>query len=164
MTSQNYEDEQSRPLFAAKASGSKANRDDELVSSARRKRKSVPADGKFYTLAEIGDRLAVSDRTVHRWVGGKNIVAHRFGGATRISAIELTRFITRARRGATPLQHNPLEESFCTTGDVAEILNVCERTVRRRIRDGELVAHHFGRIVRIGGSDLNAFIAGHRDL
>jgi len=164
MTAQNYDDEQSHPAPAAKACGLKANRDDELVSSARRKRKARAEDGKFYTFAEVGERLAVSDRTVHRWVERKNLVAHRFGGALRISSIELASFVTHARRGATPLQHNTLGERFCTTEDVAEILNVCVRTVRRRIRDGELVAHHFGRIVRIAGSDLNAFIAGHRDL
>jgi excisionase family DNA binding protein len=35
--------------------------------------------------------------------------------------------------------------------------------VRRWIKSGELVAHHFGNAVRIAESDLKHFIARHRD-
>jgi excisionase family DNA binding protein len=53
---------------------------------------------------------------------------------------------------------------FYTVNQVADALGVSPRTVRRRIKSGDLVAHHFGTAVRIAESDLEAFIAVHRDL
>ncbi len=53
---------------------------------------------------------------------------------------------------------------FFTLGEVAEILNVCTRTVRRWIKSGELPVHRFGTAVRIAESDLKGFIARHRDI
>jgi excisionase family DNA binding protein len=53
--------------------------------------------------------------------------------------------------------------NFFTVAEVAERLEVSTRTVRRWIASGKLVAHHFGRAVRIAESDLKAFIAQHRD-
>jgi excisionase family DNA binding protein len=52
---------------------------------------------------------------------------------------------------------------FFTIADVADFLGVSVRTVRRWIKSGALVAHHFGTAVRIAESDLKAFIARHRD-
>jgi excisionase family DNA binding protein len=52
---------------------------------------------------------------------------------------------------------------FFTVAAVAAIFDVSVRTVRRWIKSGELVAHHFGAAVRIAESDLNAFIARQRD-
>ena len=62
--------------------------------------------------------------------------------------------------GKTPLE----QMRFFTIAAVAEFLDVSERTVRRWIKRGELVAHHIGAVVRIAESDLKAFIARHRDL
>jgi excisionase family DNA binding protein len=53
---------------------------------------------------------------------------------------------------------------FFTVAEVAEIVGVSVRTVRRWIRRGDLVAHRFGSAVRIADSDLKAFIARQRDL
>ncbi len=53
---------------------------------------------------------------------------------------------------------------FWTTRDIAEHFGVCERTVRRWIDAGDLVAHRFGRSVRIADNDRRAFLAAHRDL
>ena len=55
-------------------------------------------------------------------------------------------------------------KAFWTTRDIAEDLDVCERTVRRWIDAGDLVAHRFGRSVRIADNDRRAFLAAHRDL
>jgi excisionase family DNA binding protein len=55
------------------------------------------------------------------------------------------------------------EMRFFTIAAVAEFFGVTPRTVRRWIKSGELVAHHFGSVVRIAESDLKAFIARHRD-
>jgi excisionase family DNA binding protein len=52
---------------------------------------------------------------------------------------------------------------FYSIAEIAEITGLSRRTVRRWIKSGELVAHHFGTIVRIAESDLNAFIVRHRD-
>lgn len=51
---------------------------------------------------------------------------------------------------------------FFMIADVAERLDVVTRTVSRWIRSGELVAHRFGRSVRIAEVDLRAFFAAHR--
>ena len=52
---------------------------------------------------------------------------------------------------------------FFTVAEVAERLGVSTRTTRRWIEDFELVAHRFGRAVRIAESDLKAFLTTHRD-
>ena len=52
---------------------------------------------------------------------------------------------------------------FFTIDEVAEMLSVSTRTVRRWIDRGELVAHRFGAAVRISEADLRAFLALRRD-
>jgi excisionase family DNA binding protein len=50
-----------------------------------------------------------------------------------------------------------------TIAEVAERLNVCERTVRRWIAAGLLPVHRFGRTLRISEVDLAAFLALRRE-
>jgi excisionase family DNA binding protein len=52
---------------------------------------------------------------------------------------------------------------FFTIAEVAECVDVSTRSVRRWIKSGDLVAHHFGAAVRIAESDFRAFLAMHRD-
>ena len=52
-----------------------------------------------------------------------------------------------------------MNTTFFTIAEVAERLNVCERTVRRWIAFGLLPVHRFGRTVRISEADLAAFLA-----
>lgn len=52
---------------------------------------------------------------------------------------------------------------FFTVAETAEMSRVASRTVRRWIASGELVAHRFGRAVRIADGDLRAFLALHRE-
>jgi excisionase family DNA binding protein len=59
--------------------------------------------------------------------------------------------------------HRDNQIKFFTIGEVAERLRVCTRTVSRWIKDGDLVAHRIGGVVRIAESDLRAFLALHRD-
>ncbi len=71
---------------------------------------------------------------------------------------------TRYQRGAgaaEPRHHYRGRISFFSVSDVAEHLGVSTRTVRRWIEDGQLIAHHFGRAVRIAEEDLRAFLAAH---
>ena len=51
---------------------------------------------------------------------------------------------------------------FYTIAEVADLLVVSTRTVRRWIARGELLAHKFGRQVRISEIDLRAFVQGGR--
>jgi excisionase family DNA binding protein len=51
---------------------------------------------------------------------------------------------------------------FFTIGQIAELLEVSTRTVRRWIGAELLVAHRFGGVVRIAAHDLRAFLAQHR--
>jgi excisionase family DNA binding protein len=63
-----------------------------------------------------------------------------------------------------PRRHLREEIRFFTVAEVAERLGVSTRTIRRWIENGELVAHRFGRAVRIVERDLKAFLAMHRDV
>lgn len=52
---------------------------------------------------------------------------------------------------------------FFSIAEVAELVGVATRTVRRWIASGELVAHRWhGRLVRVSEQDLRAFLAAHR--
>jgi excisionase family DNA binding protein len=52
---------------------------------------------------------------------------------------------------------------FHTIAEVAAFVGVSTRSVRRWIKGGDLVAHHFGGAVRIAQTDFRAFLAMHRD-
>ena len=54
---------------------------------------------RLYTAEEIADLCGVSVKTVHRWIGGGDLVAHRFGRLLRVSASDLEDFLDRCRRG-----------------------------------------------------------------
>lgn len=47
---------------------------------------------------------------------------------------------------------------FYTVDQVADLLEVSIRTVRRWIVEGDLPAHRFGRQVRISETDLKVFV------
>lgn len=49
--------------------------------------------------------------------------------------------------------------SMFNVADVAAYLKVCEKTVRRKIKSGELVATKVGSRIRVHPDDLNAYIA-----
>jgi excisionase family DNA binding protein len=51
---------------------------------------------------------------------------------------------------------------FFTVSQVAELLGVSTRTIRRWIAGGELLAHKFRRQVRVAEIDLLAFLQRHR--
>ena len=57
----------------------------------------------------------------------------------------------------------PIRKPFYTIADVADLVDVNERTIRRWIDEGELVAHRFGRQLRISHADLNAFVRARRE-
>jgi excisionase family DNA binding protein len=62
--------------------------------------KAPPAPPKvaFYTVNEVADMLAVSPRTVRRWIAKNQLVVHVFGGAVRIAETDLKAFIATHRQ------------------------------------------------------------------
>jgi excisionase family DNA binding protein len=65
----------------------------------------------------------------------------------------------RVRAGARKTTAIP---KFFTIGQVADLLEVSTRTVRRWTDAGLLVTHRFGGVVRIAEHDLRLFLAQHR--
>jgi excisionase family DNA binding protein len=72
---------------------------------------------------------------------------------------------TRAASHATGVgvSDRPLSR-LRTIDEAAELLNVSPRTVRRLIESGALPVHRLGRLVRIGNSDLAAFLGASRSI
>ena len=54
------------------------------------------------------------------------------------------------------------EIRFFTIAEIADFTGVSVRTVRRWIDDELLPAHRIGRVLRVAESDLQAFLAAHR--
>jgi len=50
---------------------------------------------------------------------------------------------------------------FFSIAQVAELLGVSIRTVRRWIKKKKLARHKFGAVVRVAEDDLRAFLAAH---
>jgi excisionase family DNA binding protein len=56
---------------------------------------------RFLSIADVADWLAVSIRTVRRWIESGNLVAHQFGSVVRIAEGDLRTFLA-AHRGDEP--------------------------------------------------------------
>ena len=96
-----------------------------------------------------GTETTRSDR--HSAAGGRQLS----GGGTESPRLE--------RHGGHDRRHRI---QFFTIAEIAEMLRVATRTVRRWITAGELVAHRLGsngNTVRIAEPDLRAFLAIHRE-
>jgi excisionase family DNA binding protein len=48
---------------------------------------------RFYTVAQVAELLAVSTRSVRRWIAAGELLAHKFGRQVRISEIDLRAFV-----------------------------------------------------------------------
>jgi excisionase family DNA binding protein len=67
-----------------------------------------------------------------------------------------------ASRGTGSARRGQPITKLLTIDEVAEVLNVSPRTVRRLIDEGALPVHRLGRLVRISDDDLAAFLAANR--
>jgi excisionase family DNA binding protein len=56
--------------------------------------RTVRGEIKFFTIAEVGERLSVSQRSVFRWIRSGDLKVHRFGALVRISEGDLRQFLT----------------------------------------------------------------------
>jgi excisionase family DNA binding protein len=54
---------------------------------------------KLFTIAEVAERLHVSNRTVRRWIQADDLVVHRIGGVVRIGERDLRAFLALHREG-----------------------------------------------------------------
>jgi excisionase family DNA binding protein len=54
---------------------------------------------KFFTIAEVAERLRVSTRTVRRWIEKGDLIAHRPGGIVRVAESDLRAFLAVHREG-----------------------------------------------------------------
>lgn len=52
---------------------------------------------KFLTVDHIADRLAISTRTVRRWIDLGELPVYRLGRAIRVAEADLTDFLSRKR-------------------------------------------------------------------
>ena len=52
---------------------------------------------RFYTVSQVANLLAVSTRSVRRWIAAGELLAHKFGRQVRISEIDLRAFVDRRR-------------------------------------------------------------------
>ncbi len=127
----------SRDRVASRSSGSP---DDEIVTSELESHKDDCSrkDTKRRSLAPSG--------SLER---GKMNLPISFASASRVSASGRS----AGRR---------YEIQFFTIAEIAEMLRVSTRTVRRWIDCGQLAVHVFGGVVRIAETDLRAFLALHR--
>lgn len=56
------------------------------------------------------------------------------------------------------MSRNPSPPSFYSIREIADHLLVCDKTVRRWIERGDLVAHRIGHQWRIAAADLETFL------
>lgn len=56
---------------------------------------------RFFTIAQVADRLDVSTRTVRRWIKSGDLLVHRFSRVVRIAESDLKAFLA-AHRGDEP--------------------------------------------------------------
>ena len=140
------------------AVGSRTRERNAALGASHRKSRAVD---RYWTVPHLAELLLVCDQTVRRWIQRKQLSAHEFGGAIRIAEHDVCNFITQARRGGTPLVH-PCDDSFYTAADVADLLNLCLRTIRRHIESDALIAHDFDGTIRISESDLHDYCVRSR--
>jgi excisionase family DNA binding protein len=52
---------------------------------------------KFYTIEQIAECVAVSSRSVRRWIHDKLLISHRINGVVRISEADFLAFLATRR-------------------------------------------------------------------
>ena len=71
--------------------------------------------------------------------------------------------MTRRPNETGPAGRPPLPPKLLSIGDVADILQVSDKTIRRWIERGELPIHRLGRQIRISADDLATFVRARRE-
>jgi excisionase family DNA binding protein len=68
-----------------------------VVSGPVRGRRNRDNEIRFFTIAEVAERLRVATRSVRRWIKSGDLVAHRVGGVVRIAEGDLRAFLALHR-------------------------------------------------------------------
>ena len=58
--------------------------------------------------------------------------------------------------------HDP--NSYQSIRELADEFQVSDRTIRRRIKEGSLIAHRFGHLLRVSRADKELFVRERRGL
>lgn len=77
------------------------DRNDTVAFGHARGRRHRDNQIRFFTIAEVADRLDVATRTVRRWIKAGELVAHRIGGIVRIAESDLRAFLALHREDFT---------------------------------------------------------------
>jgi excisionase family DNA binding protein len=67
-------------------------------NSARRGQTGPAENMRFFTITQVAELVAVSPRTVRRWIERKKLIAHDLEGIIRIVESDLRDFIARRCR------------------------------------------------------------------
>jgi excisionase family DNA binding protein len=72
-----------------------------VASGPVRGRRNRDNEIRFFTIAEVAERLNVSTRTVRRWIEPEagDLVVHRISGVVRIAESDLRAFLALHREG-----------------------------------------------------------------
>jgi excisionase family DNA binding protein len=70
-----------------------------VASGPVRGRRNRDNEIRFFTIAEVAERLHVASRTVRRWIKADDLVVHRVGGVVRIAERDLRSFLALHREG-----------------------------------------------------------------
>lgn len=54
---------------------------------------------RFFTIKQIAEQLDVNEKTVRRWIASRDLIAHKFNGAVRISEDDFRTFLALRRTG-----------------------------------------------------------------
>jgi excisionase family DNA binding protein len=68
----------------------------------------------------------------------------------------------RSLAAGIPDRRSAAVERFVTVATAAELLAVCDKTVRRWLQTEKLASHKFGGLIRVAEGDLRAFIVRAR--
>ena len=69
---------------------------------------------------------------------------------------------TPRARDRVPSERTPRPGRLFSVPEAADQLGISDKSVRRAIQRGDLVAHRIGRLLRISEADLALFVAKHR--
>jgi excisionase family DNA binding protein len=80
--------------------GRRSDSDTEAAATGpARGRRHRDNDIRFFTIAEVAERLHVNSRTVRRWISADYLVVHRVGGVVRVATTDLQAFLALHREG-----------------------------------------------------------------
>jgi len=126
----------------------------ELFCSLAQRNTSQPPE--WLSREQIASLLAVSERTVRRWLDTEGLPARQVGGRlVRVRRSDLRQWL--AKRSGEPCPD--LTEAWLPLPEIGKALGVTERTVRSWVRLRGLPARVIGdRLVRVCPSEVAAWI------